>query len=98
MILTKTFLLAKKNGFDESDKSQTTLQKWFREKHNIEINVHRVPVIDNEITYVCKIKNFKNYWSDWIFINRSKIDEPINHFETYELALEAGLQESFKII
>lgn len=71
--------------------TQSLLQKWLREEHNIHIQLH----------YDCKYK----YWEFRNFILSKYIDKEHNkvYFEcigynTYEEALEAGLQEALKLI
>ena len=66
--------------------TQSLLQKWLREVHNVSIK------IDDFYTYsgvrfdynICKLG--------------SQEDNPVGIFETYEEALEIGLQEALKLI
>ena len=62
--------------------TQSGLQKWLREKHNIHL-----------IAY----KNINIDGYDWCFITTDGITN-INSYKTYEEALEAGLQEALKLI
>lgn len=71
--------------------TQSLLQKWLREEHNIHIQLH----------YDCKYK----YWEFRNFILNKYIDKEHNkvYFEcigynTYEEALEAGLSKALSII
>lgn len=67
-----------------SDKriSQSLLNKWLREKHNIHL-----------IAY----KNINIDGYDWCFITTDGITN-INSYKTYEEAYEIGLQEALKLI
>ena len=62
--------------------TQSFLQKWLREKHNIHL-----------IAY----KNINIDGYDWCYITTDGITN-INSYKTYEEALEAGLQEALKLI
>lgn len=62
--------------------TQSVLQKWLREKHNIHL-----------IAY----KNINIDGYDWCYITTDGITN-INSYKTYEEALEAGLQEALKLI
>ena len=62
--------------------TQSLLQKWLREKHNIHL-----------IAY----KNINIDGYDWCYITTDGITN-INSYKTYEEALEAGLQEALKLI
>ena len=62
--------------------TQSFLQKWLREKHNIHL-----------IAY----KNINIDGYDWCFITTDGITN-INSYKTYEEALEVGLQEALKLI
>ena len=67
---------------------QSVAQKWLRETKNLHI----------EISYM-----YENYWTyDILTIPRHDLiglsDRPIIHYNTYEEALEAGLQEALKLI
>ena len=68
--------------------SQSVAQKWLRETKNLHI----------EISYM-----YENYWTyDILTIPRHDLiglsDRPIIRYNTYEEALEAGLQEALKLI
>ena len=62
--------------------TQSGLQKWLREKHNIHL-----------IAY----KNINIDGYDWCFITTDGITN-INSYKTYEEAYEVGLQEALKLI
>ena len=62
--------------------TQSGLQKWLREKHNIHL-----------IAY----KNINIDGYDWCFITTDGITN-INSYKTYEEALEVGLQEALNFI
>ena len=72
--------------------TQSLLQKWLREVHNIEIYVHKFkPNGAYPKGYYCVSRpliHYSNEMKDWIFTN----------FKTYEEALEVGLQEGLKLI
>lgn len=101
IITTETNKLAKAKGFDwktctcggfpdcictedDINTSQSLLQKWAREEHNITIGIFRQPehweIMISQITpYSCILDSHIKY-------------------DTYEEALEAGLQEALKLI
>ena len=67
---------------------QSVVQKWLRETKNLHI----------EISYM-----YENYWTyDILTIPRHDLiglsDRPIIRYNTYEEALESGLQEALKLI
>ena len=71
--------------------SQSLLQKWLREEHKIHISIN--PIIS------------KNDWETRVYkINPQQLLDYIKQshvyliFNTYELALEKGLQEALKLI
>ena len=71
-----------------SHPTQSVAQKWLRETKNLHI----------EISYM-----YGNYWIyDILTIPRHDLiglsDRPIIRYNTYEEALEAGLQEALKLI
>lgn len=68
--------------------TQSIAQKWLRETKNLHI----------EISYM-----YENYWTyDILTIPRHDLiglsDSPIIRYNTYEKALEAGIQEALKLI
>ena len=72
--------------------TQSLLQKWLRDVHNIEIYVHKFkPNGAYPKGYYCVSRpliHYSNEVKDWIFTN----------FKTYEEALEIGLQEGLKLL
>ena len=82
-------LLKEKGMFTDIEfPSQSIAQKWLRETKNLHI----------EISYM-----YENYWTyDILTIPRHDLiglsDRPIVRYNTYEEALEAGLQEALKLI
>ena len=72
--------------------TQSLLQKWLREVHDIEIYVHKFkPNGAYPKGYYCVSRpliHYSNEMKDWIFTN----------FKTYEEALEVGLQEVLKLL
>lgn len=84
----------KTEGYFEtySAPSQSLLQKWLREKHNLYVIVDTIhTLIGTEVIRV-----------EWKWSITSDKDDDIkciwNGKETYEQALEAGLQEALKLI
>jgi len=82
-------LLKEKGMFTDIEfPPQSIAQKWLREAKNLHI----------EISYM-----YGNYWIyDILTIPNHDLvglsDRPIVHYNTYEEALEAGLQEALKLI
>ena len=82
-------LLKEKGMFTDIEfPPQSVAQKWLRETKNLHI----------EISYM-----YENYWTyDILTIPRHDLiglsDRPIIRYNTYEEALEAGLQEALKLI
>ena len=70
--------------------TQSLLQKWLREKHNIYVFVYIMETSDGLIYFDFGIKQVVNCLVD-------KSNKP-NKFKTYEEALEEGLKESLKLI
>lgn len=71
--------------FDIPAPTQSLLQKWLREVYNISVEV-----------YICN-----GIWiSEVININNEQLlfDNSHKDFNTFELALESGLQEALKLI
>jgi hypothetical protein len=95
IVLIETAQLAKEKGFDIkifkdsinyhiNPPTQSILQKWLRNNHNIHIEISRG---GHPTTYHVFIK-------DYIYSDKNEKKE----FNTYELALEEGLQEALKLI
>jgi hypothetical protein len=75
--------------------TQSLLQKWLREKHNllVEINFRTFGVSSgNGYFYMVERKNKDKSMNNYIG------KDVWSGFETYEQALESGLQEALKII
>ena len=82
------------NWYNCSAPTQSLLQKWLREKHNIEVDV--CPGWDNgKRIYECLIhQGFKDKFIE-LSINDSRSG---SHELIYEEALEKGLNEALKLI
>jgi hypothetical protein len=65
--------------------SQSIFARWLREKHGLYICINCIAKESYFYAYINKIIS-----CDYKFINE--------HFETYEDAMEAGLQEALKLI
>ena len=101
LILFETAKLAKEKGFLNSihydgmggyftNTTQSLLQKWLREEHNIE-----VWVTPTHLSYI----NNKLYKVEIEYFNGKRIHcFKHDEFKTYEEALEKGLQEALKLI
>ena len=90
LVTLETAKLLKEKGMftDIEFPTQSIAQKWLRETKNIHI----------EISYM-----YENYWLyDILTIPTHDLiglsDRPIIRYNTYEEALEAGLQEALKLI
>lgn len=67
--------------------TQSLLQKWLREVHNIQISVKSCT------------KNMKGQYVDWdCCVNTNQIIDHRDGKDTYEEALEVGLLEALKLI
>lgn len=90
LVTLETAKLLKEKGMftDIEFPTQSVAQKWLRETKNLHI----------EISYM-----YENYWTyDILTIPRHDLiglsDRPIVRYNTYEEALEVGLQEALKLI
>lgn len=90
LVTLETAKLLKEKGMftDIEFPTQFVAQKWLRETKNLHI----------EISYM-----YENYWTyDILTIPRHDLiglsDRPIIRYNTYEEALELGLQEALKLI
>ena len=90
LVTLETAKLLKEKGMftDIEFPTQSVAQKWLRETKNLHI----------EISYM-----YENYWLyDILTIPTHDLiglsDRPIIRYNTYEEALEAGLQEALKLI
>ena len=70
--------------------TQSLLQKWLRENHHIRVFVTHG--ISGNFNYEIRIFDKPNDVGKWTRIGH------ISSFDTYELALEEGLQQSLKLI
>jgi hypothetical protein len=80
--------------------SQSVLQKWLRDNHKMNVDLHTVWTAEGEFVYHVTLIFFKDG-----IVNHKPIysETPIDElfpriFQTYELALEAGLLEALKQI
>lgn len=71
--------------------TQSLLQKWLREIHNIPVTVLHFPKYDNK-----GISEYIEY--RYSFIDDNEVWDEIHRHKTYEEALEIGLQEALKRI
>ena len=76
--------------FEYSAPTQSLLQKWLREKHGIYVNIDVVPC-SGLLVFNYLIRYSKD-------IGKIKISRHVFGYETYEQALEEGLQEALKLI
>ena len=101
LISFETAKLAKEKGFLELTHkitwvdnerycipTQSLLQKWLREKHNIDIIIK---------PYTGDIKGTKTYATDITIFGSNKYIK-LSRYDTYEQALEAALFEALKLI
>ena len=70
--------------------TQSLAQKWLREKHNIHVEIYKIPVTNEGNMYGCYVCR----WIDRIQSN--SIYE--SYFKTYEEALEEGLRQGLKLL
>lgn len=79
--------------------TQSLLQKWLREKYDIEINITRMPpeVIKSSFNKGNKRIKKYNMWV-WSLNGNPRIENPSLFFDNYEEAFEIGLQEALKLI
>jgi hypothetical protein len=79
-------------GIEElcSAPTQSLAQKWLREKHNIHVEIYKIPVTNEGNMYGCYVCR----WIDRIQSN--SIYE--SYFKTYEEALEEGLKQGLMLI
>jgi hypothetical protein len=77
------------SGAKCSAPTQALLQKWLREVHEIYVRPFESWSFDNTLEYCCTVNG--------THVNHGVIDKPINRFDSYEEALEIGLQEGLKL-
>ena len=72
--------------------TQSLLQRWLREVHNIHVEIKLLDFVDLSLEYHCKITFIKDDLWEWFIPtkNKSKL--------TYEEAIEIGIQEGLKLI
>jgi len=114
LITFKTAKLAKEKGFDVEDEyyyiedlkiqgifpTQTILQKWLRDKHQIFVEVNTDCTSSPKFSFNIRqfIGNPKNLSErEWEWISPVQ-NENWGLDRTYELSLESGLLESLKLI
>lgn len=81
------------------DLTQSLLQKWLREIHNVEVLISRIPpeaVLASKNSGKNILKNYNCYI--WSFNNNPRIANNGSFQDIYEEALEIGLQEGLKLI
>ena len=74
--------------------SQSLLQKWLREEHDIEVNCRTNIKHDGRVVWESSGKYFKLLHHT----NKRKTYSEYKRADTYEKALEKGLQEGLKLI
>jgi len=74
---------------------QSLLQKWLREKHNIQIVIVPFAIDSTNENSECKYHLYVNYKQFYAFINLDKNDVT---YDSYEEALEIGLYEGLLLI
>lgn len=67
--------------------TQSELQRWLREVHNIHVEVNCVLDKHPNVKYYCNYYDVKNY-----------VRENLPYLETYEQSLDQGLIEALKLI
>ena len=97
----RCFGCSKQQGYLEtfSAPTQSLLQKWLREVHNIEVLISRIPpeaVLASKNNGKNILKNYNCYV--WSFNNNPRIANNGSFQDIYEEALEIGLQEALKLI
>lgn len=83
----------KNNNTDDMEllrPTQSLLQKWLREVHQIFVSPSESWSFDNTLEFVCTVNG--------TFVNHNISSQPVNRFKTYEEALEAGMFEALKLI
>lgn len=83
--------IAFKNNYYAEAPTQAYLQKWLREKHNIEVEVYRTHECVTGEKYGCEGEN-------WNAQTEEEFDLFNFYNKTYEGALEMGLYEALKLI
>ena len=82
--------------------TQSLLQKWLRETHNIDVDVVRDSEVhyQDETRWIVKISNWNDIRIKDFPIAQLKFPNHLHHvdFKSYEEALEKGLEEGLKFI
>ena len=93
------YLIKKRSLLFINAPTQSLLQKWLREKYDIEINITRMPPEAIKSSFNKDNKRIKKYnmWV-WNLNGNPRIENSSLFFDNYEEALEAGLQEALKLI
>jgi hypothetical protein len=85
--------------YKTSAPTQSLLQKWLREVHNIEVLINRIPpeaILSSKKNGKSILNNYNCYV--WSLNNNPRIANNGSFHETYEEALEVELQEALKLI
>jgi hypothetical protein len=114
LVLLKTAYLAKEKGFKGglhydgvggyfTNTTQSLLQRWLREKHNIQIEISLYHMhggwVGAKYQYqIYTIYQSEEEWDKGNEYGMEKCHHPKNSSNTYEQALEAGLIEALKLI
>lgn len=89
LVTIKTLKMLQEKGFNEYHyPTQSVVQKWLREVKSLHV----------EVCYM-----YGDYWIyNILTIPRHDLvglsDRPLEHYKSYEEALEAGIQEALKLI
>ena len=82
--------------------SQSLLQRWLRETHNIDVDVVRDSEVhyQDETRWIVKVSNWNDIQIKEFSIAQLKFPNHSHHidFKSYEEALEKGLEEGLKFI
>jgi hypothetical protein len=91
-----------KTLFEELPATQSLLQKWLREIHNIDVDVVRDSEVhyQDETRWIVKISDWNDIQIKKFSIAQLKFPNHSHHidFKSYEEALEKGLEEGLKFI
>ncbi len=91
-----------KTLYEELPTSQSLLQRWLREIHNIDVDVTRDSEVhyQDETRWIVRVSNWNDIQVKDFPIAQLKFPNYSNHidFKSYEEALEKGLVEGLKFI
>jgi hypothetical protein len=74
--------------------TQSLLQKWLRDEHNIHIDIHAAQIAwNNKCSYLRSVFKIKGK-----HVSNEYVSYRVKEVKTYEEALEEGLQEALKLI